>query len=699
MARHSRRTTSEGCGFSRRDFLQLSAGGLAGLGSLHALPSWAGEPAGSGEAKLGRHLIGKLEGPEILTDPTRIPKKFSEAPMLAALVKAGKLPPIEQRLPEEPMVIKPLHEIGKYGGTWRRAFTGVADLENGNRICSTDKPIFVDYTGTVAKPCVAKAWKMSEDGKVFTLTFRKGMKWSDGAPFTTDDVMFWYEDIYLNKDLLPIPPTELTVNGKVGKIEKVDDYTIAFVFSEPYHLFETIMAGDAQIACGPATGAYRPSGIMGLYAPKHYLKNYLPKYVSQDQLQKQAADAKMSGWVSLFRFKFSWCLNPEVPTVTPWKTTSPINTPQWVLERNPYYFAVDTAGNQLPYWDKIVMTLAENLEVLNLRAIAGEYDWQSRHVQLPKLPVLLENQKKGNYKVYLDPGQFGGSAYIAVNLTYDGDPEVAKWLRNVDFRRALSLGIDRDQINEAYFLGLGTPGSPAPDESLPHSPGPQYRSLWSTFDPKKANELLGKIGLGKKDSEGYRLRTDGKGRLRIEIATQAAAFINFTGMAEMVVDSWKKIGVQGIVKEMERGLETRRSLNNELQMEVSENTGSENLWVNPAHVLPVASNTRNGPLYFRWYATNGQQGVKPEDPRDPPAPEIYTKGPSLKEAEQRQMAQEIWRIVLDQVYNIGMVGLAPGSYGVRVVKNSVGNVPGRLCQLREARIPCGAHPTTFFFKS
>jgi peptide/nickel transport system substrate-binding protein len=370
-----------------------------------------------------------------------------------------------------------------------------------------------------------------------------------------------------------------------------------------------------------------------------------------------------------------------------------------VLERNPYYFAVDTAGNQLPYWDKISMTLAENLEVLNLRAIAGEYDWQSRHVQLPKLPVLLENQKKGNYRVYLDPGQFGGSAYIAVNLTYEGDAEVARWLRNADFRRALSLAIDRDQINEAFFLGLGTPGSPAPEESLPHSPGPEYRTLWSTFDLKKANELLDKIGLTKRDSDGYRLRTDGKGPLRIEIATQAAAFIDFTRITEMGVSTWKKIGIHGDVKEMERGLETRRSLNNELQMEVSENTGSENLWINPGHVLPVLSSTRNGPLHFRWFATNGQQGRKPEDPRLLQAMELYRKGPGLNETEQRRVAQEIWKIVLDQVYNIGLVGLAPGSYGVRVVKNNVGNVPGRLCQLREARIPCGAHPATFFFKS
>jgi peptide/nickel transport system substrate-binding protein len=700
MARNSRRVNAGDKGLTRRGFLELSAGGLAGLASLNALPAWAGAPVGAEESKLGRHLIGKLEGPEILMDPTKIPKKFSEAPVLSQLVKIGKLPPVEQRLPAEPMVVKPLREIGKYGGTWRRAFTGPADVENGNRICSTDKPLFVDYTGTVTKPCVAKAWKMSDDGKVFTLTFRKGMKWSDGAPFSVDDVMFWYEDIYLNKELLPIPPIELTVNGKVGRIEKVDDYTIAFVFPEPYYLFETILRGDGQLGCGQATGGtFKVGNVMGLYAPRHYLKNYLPKYVSQDQLAKQVRDAKMDSWTSLFRFKYNWALNTDLPVLTPWKTVTPNNTPQWILERNPYYFAVDTEGNQLPYWDKIVMTLAETLETLNLRAIAGEYDWQSRHIQVPKLPVFLENQKKGNYKVYLDPGQFGGSAYIAVNLTYEADAEIAKWLRNVDFRRALSLGIERDQINEVFFLGLGTPGSTALDESLPHSPGPQYRTLWSTFDPKKANEMLDKIGLSGKDSEGYRLRTDGKGRLRIEVATQAAAFINFTGMAEMAVDSWKKIGIQGIVKEMERGLQQTRSQNNELQMEVSENTGSENLWVNPGHVLPVLFTARMGPLYYKWYATGGKQGKKPEDPRLLRALEIFSTGPGLKETEERAAAQEIWRIVLDLAYNIGLVGLAPGSYGVRIVKNNVGNVPGRLSQLRDARIPCGAHPATLFFKS
>ena len=256
----------------------------------------------------------------------------------------------------------------------------------------------------------------------------------------------------------------------------------------------------------------------------------------------------------MFLAKNDWALNPDLPVLSPWKTVTPINTPTWTLERNPYSVFVDTAGNQLPYIDKVVLTLAENLEVLNLRAIAGEYDYASRHVDLGKLPVFLENQQKGNYKVYLDPGDYGGDLIIKFNLNYDADPEIAKWFNTADFRRALSLGIDRDQINETFWLGTGTPGSVVPADSNKYNPGPQYRKLWSTLDVKKANEMLDKIGLAKKDAEGYRLRTDGKGRLRIEIMTLGGQFVQYTQIAEMIREQWKKIGIDLQVQEVERSL-------------------------------------------------------------------------------------------------------------------------------------------------
>ena len=325
---------------------------------------------------------------------------------------------------------------------------------------------------------------------------------------------------------------------------------------------------------------------MGGYAPAHYLKQFHPKYVAKDDLDKKVKDAKYDNWVRLFLFKNDWALNPELPVLSPWKTVTPINTPTWTLERNPYSVFVDTAGNQLPYIDRVVLTLAENLEVINLRAIAGEYDFQARHLDLGKLPVFLENQQKGGYKLHLDPGDYGGDMIIKFNLSYEADPEIAKWMNTADFRRALSLGIDRDQINETFWLGTGTPSSVVPVDSNKYNPGPEYRKLWATLDVKKANEMLDKIGLAKKDAEGYRLRTDGKGRLRIEIMTLGGQFLQFTQISEMIREQWKKIGIDLTVQEVERSLALKRTAANEQQLGAWNNDGSEHLFTFPLHVFP-----------------------------------------------------------------------------------------------------------------
>ena len=434
-------------------------------------------------AKIGSSLIGKLEGPEIILDPKAYPTTFKEAPALDAHVQAGKLPSIDKRLPEasQVFVVKPLHEVGKYGGNWRRAFTGPADHENGNRINSLDKILTYDYTGTKIIPSLARDWKVSDDGKVTTIMLRKGARWSDGAPFTANDFMFWYNDIYLNKNINPTPFFEFQINGKDGVMKKVDDYTVAFEFPEPYPFFVSQLAGSTAIGAGFATrGGFQNFG--GAYAPAHYLKQFLPKYSSEEAVTKKAKDLGFDSWVSLLRNRYSWALNNELPVMTPWKTVSPINTPTWSMERNPYFWAVDTAGNQLPYIDRITMTLAENTEVANLRAIAGEYDLQERHMGLAKLPVFLENAKKGNYTVHLDPALNGSDATLHLGNAYEGDPEIAKLLRNKDFRHALSLGIDRDQLNEVFWLGVGTPGSVAPAPDSLYSPGPEWNKKWAVLD-------------------------------------------------------------------------------------------------------------------------------------------------------------------------------------------------------------------------
>ena len=641
-------------------------------------------------------LIGKLEGPEVVTDPAKFPKTLNEAPQLAALVKAGKLPPVAERVGQDPLVIKPLREIGRYGGTWRAGFTGPADFWNGFRCCSgPDHLMFWDYTGDKVLPNLARGLEMQDGGRTWLLQLRRGMKWSDGKPFTADDFVFWFEDVYRNKDLIPTPSAAMAINGKQGTIEKADTYTVRYKFPEPYFMLPDVLAGSTDLA-GQMFG-YRG---MGGFAPAHYMKQFHPKYVGAAEVDRKVKEAKFDSWVRMFLAKNDWALNPDLPVLSAWKTVTPINTPTWTLERNPYSVFVDTAGNQLPYIDRVVLTLAENLEVLNLRAVAGEYDYASRHVDLGKLPVFIENQQKGGYKVYLDPGDYGGDMVIKFNLNYDADPEIGKWFNTADFRRALALGIDRDQINETFWLGTGTPSSVVPADGNKYNPGPQYRKMWATLDVKKANEMLDKLGLSKKDGEGYRLRADGKGRLRIEIMTLGGQFVQYTQIAEMIREQWKKIGIDLTVQEVERSLALKRTAANEQQLGAWNNDGSEHLFTFPLHVFPfeLAAVASSGPLYVKWFHSAGAQGKEPE-PRMKELMEKWKKAFGVPEKERIQLGKDIWKIAAEEVYIIGVIGMGPASMGVRVVKNNMGNIPSRQYNSPDGKTPGISRPATFFYKN
>src|SRR3989442_41138 len=377
----------------------LAVGALSAVVAVAALAQSAGKSA----------LIGKLEGPEVVTDPAKLPKNLKEAPQLAALVKAGKLPPVAERIGQDPLVIKPLHEIGKYGGTWRGGFTGPADFWNGYRCCSgPDHLLFWDYTGDKVTPNIARGYEMQDGGRTLVLHLRRGMKWSDGRPFTADDFVFWFEDVYRNKDLVPTPSATMAINGKQGVVEKVDTYTVKFKFPDPYYMLPDVLAGSTDLG----GQAWRGTLGLGGDAPPPYFKQVHPKKLAPAALDRKVTDPKFDSWVRMFFSKSDWALNPDLPVLTPWKTVTPSNTSTWTLERNPYSVFVDTEGNQLPYIDRVVLTLAENLEVINLRAIAGEYDFQARHLDLAKVPVFLENQQKGGYKLHLDPGDYGGDMII-----------------------------------------------------------------------------------------------------------------------------------------------------------------------------------------------------------------------------------------------------------------------------------------------
>jgi peptide/nickel transport system substrate-binding protein len=246
--------------------------------------------------------------------------------MLADLVKAGKLPSVDQRIPSNPRVIKPLEAVGKYGGTWHRAYRGPSDRVGPSKIV---EEMLIDWDAPDTKTIglvanLVEKWEQNADASEYVFTLRQGLKWSDGAPVTTDDVMFWYEDIYLNKNIVPTPFFEFQIDGKDGKMRKIDDYTVAFDFPEPYTYFVYQLAGSTGIGGGLATrGAFQNYG--GAYAPAHYLKQFLPKYSSEEAANKKAKDLGFDSWVSLLKMKYSWALNNELPTMTPCASATPLS--------------------------------------------------------------------------------------------------------------------------------------------------------------------------------------------------------------------------------------------------------------------------------------------------------------------------------------------------------------------------------------
>src|SRR3954451_21365487 len=643
-------------------------------------------------------LVGQLENPTIVTDTAQWPKQFREAPELAALVKAGKLPPVEQRLPQEPMVLKPLRSVGKYGGTWRRGFLGPGDSENGNRVRSSDKLLFWDESGTHVMPNVAKGWETSADGRRTTMFLRKGMRWSDGAPFTADDFMFWSEDMYQNKDLIKSAAPELSTNGKPGRISKVDETTVLFEFDDPHFLFVSQLAGDTQVGGGQSR-LQSEERELGLYAPAHYLKQFLPKYSSVESLNEKAKAAGFDNWAQVFKIKSDWRLNPDVPTLSAWRMVQPINSQTWVLERNAYFWAVDTEGNQLPYLDKVQFTLAENPEVINLRAIAGEYDYMERFIDLAKLPVFLENAARSKYKVHLDPGFNGSDSELKFNFAYRLAAEIQKWFANLDFRRALALGIDREQINEAFFLGLGVTGTPIPADIIPESPGKEWRQRWATLDVAKANAMLDSIGLKKKDAEGFRLRTDNGERLRLQIDVAQTLSPTWPQQAEMIVQQWRAIGIWADMRLFERSLFYTRVRNDQNQIVLWSNNGSESMYLYTIPVLPIdPQSSFGGAAYAQWYASNGAIGIKPTDAGLLKGFEMFRAASSQPLEKRNETAKEIWKLLVDQVWSIGIVGQSPAYMGTRVVNERLENVPARTCVSQHCRTPFSGHPEQWYYK-
>ncbi len=623
------------------------------------------------------------------TKPPAAPaSKYKEAPMLTELVKAGKLPAVDQRLPTNPAVVEAA-EVGQYGGIWRRGTLGPSDFNGVARIIDDALVIFSPDGGSVVMK-YAESVTPSADFKSWTVKLRKGSKWSNGDPFTTDDIMFWYKDALQNKDLVPSPPGWMKNNdGSLAEVKQVDDVTVQWNYKDPHttFLFELANAeyGDKNIPC---------------FLPSKFLKQFHASYAKTEDLDKMVAEAKLKTWAELFRLKISPYDTPERPGMAAWVAApgSRISDQIFKMVRNPYFVGVDKAGNQLPYMDGVDLKFFADANALNLAAIAGELDQQERQIQLVNYPVLKEtSQKNGKYNIYLWQSLGGADADVIFNQTYAKDPDLGKLMANKDFRIAMSYSINRKQIQESAFLGTGEPRQPVPKKGHPYYPGDEYAYKYIEYNPTLANEMLDKLGINKKDSEGYRLFPSGK-RVTIELSV-VPVFGSYPDIAQLIAKDWQKVGIATNVQIRERALHFSLRESNDLQAEMWNQdtagfpfTGSTKYDVRSG----IYGNITYGPLWYNWVKTGGKEGVEPPDYMKQMM-QLVDHAKTVGPADQAKDAQQIMKLWVDNMVEIGTVGLTATDQGVVVVNVKMHNVPQNLTKDWPLRTPGNGRPETWFY--
>jgi peptide/nickel transport system substrate-binding protein len=610
---------------------------------------------------------------------------YNEAPMLADMVAAGELPPVDQRLPDNPLVEAVADQIGQYGGTLRRAFLGPADANNYVRVVF-DALVRYAPDGSKVIPHIASGWESSDDFTSWTIRLRPGAKWSDGAPFTADDIMFWYNDVFLNEELTPAPhPWMINEDGSIATVEKVSDYAVKWTFKQPNTSFLQELAnkdgGDRLIAA---------------FLPAHYLKQFHPNYVPADELQQKVADAGLDSWVQLFELKAIPPDNAERPTMAAWvPDNSTVSDPVFTLKRNPYYIGVDPAGNQLPYVDSITFTFFADQQALNLAAVAGEFDFQSRHIQMSNYPVLVENQDKGGYRVITWPTFGGSDATVVFNQTYQKDPAVGELMRTKDFRVALSYAIDREAIKELAFLGIGEARQPVPAPWSPYYPGDEYAYKYTEHNVDMANQLLDGIGMTERDADGYRLMPNGQ-PLDIEISI-VPAFANWPDIGQLIVEQWAEVGVKAHVEIRERALHFQMRDTNDLMTEIWNNDTTGFPFSGEPQMDPRSRTaTTFAPLYRVWYETDGADGMEPP-PEVKQLVQIIDEAKTAGPGRQTELAHQLFQIWADNAWQIGTVGLTPMIQGIVVMNKNLQNVPEVAGNDWPLRTPGDTRPETYFF--
>ena len=586
---------------------------------------------------------------------------YQEAPMLAAMVKAGQLPPVDERLPSNPKVVEPYDSIGQYGGTLR-----MIDVNNnmsiGLRVRHTGLFRY-NQTASQSETDLAASHTWSNNNSTLTIELRDGLRWSDGEPFTTADLMFKWEHEILNEEVHPrgIDPF-WTIGGKRAVWEAVDDTTLSITWGAP-----NPVAMDRF-------GRTHFSGDNALFLPAHYVKQFHADF--NDDAAALATELGFETWVNLFNDRRAQGYNQSAVTVgRPYldmHTPEVVESTRVLLVRNPYYHHVDTAGNQLPYIDRFEVAHVGDKQLYDLKVSAGEVDFAAYYTGAPSLPTYKAGEEQGNYTTYIAQSLRPAELILFLNLNIE-DPVLHDLFNNKDFRVGLSVALNRDQMNEIVFFGMGDAHPATPLNSMEFFDQAWYNDNLA-FDVERANQLLDGSGLTQKDSDGFRVRPDNGKRLSLVIEIGVLEGPK-EALCELVSNDWRQVGIEGACKVMDGALMSER-IDSNLTAVSAWHMGRSTLLgrgTPDQYAFERCAANSWGRQWCYWFVSGGESGIEPPD-------EIKAlnerwqafKGAATGTPEAVELGKAYFAYFANELPMIPTIGLAPHPV---VIHNRLKNVP------------------------
>ncbi|MGP5008256.1 ABC transporter substrate-binding protein [Brachybacterium tyrofermentans] len=603
-----------------------------------------------------------------------------ESPTLAKQVDAGELPPMEERLPSEPLVVEAA-EPGVFGGTWKSVTLGPGDSASPDRIFGYEpglrKQPMLDEIG----PGVFKTLEANEDGTQYTITLRKDMKWSDGEPFTADDIVFVVDDVFGNEELHPSVPNWLGAGGEKAVVEKVDDVTLTVTFAEPTGLFEDECNRNMEL----------------INYPKHYAKDFLPAY--NDELDTKVEEAGLEVWTDLWNDQISgegFWNNVDLPSIDAWVVTTPLGAGNAVeFERNPYYWKTDSDGRQLPYIDKLSFEVVADPEVMVLKVSDGDVDLLYRHANSSQnKPVFADSTEAADTRLVDTTATSMNAMCIGLNLAHK-EPAKRKLYQNKDFRIGLSHAINRKELISAVWQRQGEPWQWAPHAESQYY-DEEFATQFTEFDLDLAAKHLDAAGLTEKDGDGFRTMPDGES-LTVTVDVPAAYMPEWPSAMAMVSDMVKEAGIRFSVNTMDRTLFYDRKIGTANLHDAGVWNGDGGLAVesiDPRWYMPYSAESLWATPWADYYSSDGAQGEKPDVPEALEQIELMWKFALTPDAAERdEIFSQVLRIAKEQFWGIGIC-TAPNPYWV--VKNRLHNVIDGVPDTYVYRTPGHANPETWF---